>query len=64
MVRLSQEQIELGKLISDGLTYPEIAARLDITPRLAKSRTERLRWSLGGIKKREIPRVMRELGLI
>jgi DNA-binding CsgD family transcriptional regulator len=62
--KLTERQLHLGKLISEGLTYEEIARELGVSRRTAIHYTDRLRWILGVDKKRHIPRVMKELGLL
>lgn len=63
MHKFTERQLELGRLIEEGLTYNEIAERMGISPRTAKSYTDVLRHRLGVTRKRQIPHVMRELGL-
>lgn len=60
----TEKQIQLGRLISRGLTYEEIAVELGVSASAVKQRTDRLRWVLGVEKKRQIPEAMRELGLL
>jgi DNA-binding NarL/FixJ family response regulator len=62
--RFTDRQVELGRLIAEGLTYQEIADRLGVSSSTVRQRTDRLRWILGVEKKRQIPAVMRALGLI
>lgn len=64
MHSFTEKQIELGKLISRGLTYEEIAKELGVSSSTVRQRTDRLRWILGVEKKRQIAAVMRELGLL
>lgn len=64
MNKFTDKQVELGRLIAEGLTYEEIAARLGVSTSSVRQRTDRLRWVLGVEKKRQIPAVMRQLGLI
>lgn len=64
MHKLTDEQIALAKLIAEGLTYDEIGERLGQNPRSIKTQTDKLRWMLGVQKKRQIPQLMRELGLL
>lgn len=64
MREFTPKQLELAKLIDRGLTYEEIAAELGVSASAVKQRTDRLRWVLGVDKKRQIPAVMRQLGLL
>lgn len=64
MQPLNEYQMRVARLCADGLTYKEIGAALGISPRTAKSHVDRIRWSLGGIKKRQIGPYLRELGLL
>lgn len=64
MHSITDEQLQLAKLIGEGLTYEEIGRRLGINPRTVKTQTDRLRWTLGVNKKRLIPQRMKELGLM
>lgn len=64
MHRFTDKQVELGRLIAEGLTYAEMAQRLGVSNSTVRQRTDRLRWVLGVEKKRQIPSVMKELGLI
>lgn len=64
MHEFTKEQLQLGRLIEEGLTYSEIGARLGINPRTVKTQTDKVRWMLGVRHKRQIPKVMRDLGLL
>lgn len=64
MHKFTPKQLELIKLIDQGLTYDEIATRQGVSVRTVKSNTDRIRWLLGVEKKRLIPKVARDLGLI
>lgn len=62
--KFTPKQLELIKLIDQGLTYDEMAKRLGVSVRTVKSNTDRIRWLLGVEKKRLIPKVARDLGLL
>lgn len=64
MRKLEPGQLELARLIEEGLTYDEMADRLGISSSTVKKHTDRLRWALGVEKKRHIPKVLRDLGLL
>lgn len=64
MQKFTANQLALIKLIDQGLTYEEMGNRLGVSPRTVKYQTERIRWILGVEKKRQIPKVARDLGLI
>ena len=64
MHQITEAQLRLARLIAEGLTNDEIAVRLNISSRKVKADTDKLRWMLDVPKKRHIPRVMRELGLL
>jgi len=62
--KLTAEERRIAQLIADGLTYEEMAGRMGISPSTAKQHTALLRAALGVRYKRQIPGVMRELGLM
>lgn len=64
MRKLESGQLELARLIDEGLTYDQMADRLGVSVSAVKKQTERLRWTLGVEKKRYIPKVMKDLGLM
>lgn len=65
MTGLTNRQLEIARLIAEGLTYDEMGERLGISPRTVKAHTDVIRLKLGGLgKKRDIPRVLRDLGLM
>lgn len=64
MRRLTPEEQRIARFISDGLTYEEMADRMGISPSTVKQHTTLLRNALGVKFKRQIPGVMRELGLL
>lgn len=64
MHKFSEKQLEVARLIARGLTYAEMARELRISESAVKQRTDRLRFVLGVKRKRQIPQVMRDLGLI
>lgn len=64
MHKFTQDELALGRYVADGLTYGEIAQRLKVSESTVKARIANLRAVLGVQKKRQIPQVMRELGLL
>lgn len=64
MHKLTDEQLAIAKLIGEGLTHAEIGERLGKNPRSIKTQTDKLRWQLGVQKKRQIPQILRDLGLL
>ena len=61
---MTQRQYEVGQLVCENLTYDEIAERLGISKSTVKVHLDALRSKLGVEKKRQIPKAMREMGLI
>ena len=61
---VTPKELEVGKLIQQGYTYEEIADAMGISPRTAKSYTDRLKLKLNVEKKRHIPAALKEKGLI
>lgn len=57
-------EMETAQLISEGLTFNEMADRMGISPRTVIAYSNSLRLHLGVAKKYEIPAAMRELGLL
>lgn len=64
MHEITPRMLEIARLIADGQTYEEMGHSLGISPRTVKSHTDRMRLILGVKKKRHIPKVMRDLGLL
>lgn len=64
MQEFTKHQLEIARLIADGLTYEEMGKRLGISSRIAKYQTDIIRRKLGVRNKRSIPRIMRDLGII
>lgn len=60
--RVTYRQLEVARLIAQGLTYEEIGARLGVSARTAKAHGDTLRWRLGVTRKRHIPAALRNLG--
>jgi DNA-binding NarL/FixJ family response regulator len=64
MRKLEPGQLELARLIEQGLTYDQMAEKLGVSTSTVKKQTDRLRWTLGVEKKRHIPGILRGLGLL
>lgn len=64
MRRFTDEEKRIAQLIADGLTYEEMGRRLGVSASTAKQHTALLRNALGVKYKRQIPGVMRQLGLM
>lgn len=64
MALLTPRELEIARLIADGLTYEEMGNRLGISPRTVKAHTDKIRIKLGVSKKRHIPSVLRRLGIL
>lgn len=64
MQQLTPRELQIARLIADGLTYDEIGEALGCSGRTAKVHTDRIRLKLGIAKKRHIPRVLKELGIL
>ena len=59
--RITRRQLEIVELIANGCSNEEIGERLGISPRTAKVHCDALRHKLGVRRRRQIPRVFREL---
>lgn len=64
MHQFTEREMQIVRLIAEGLTYEEMGRRLGVSPRRVKQETDVIRSYLGVSKKRRIPQVMRELGLL
>lgn len=64
MHQFTEREMQIVRLIAEGLTYEEMGRRLSVSPRRVKQETDVIRSYLGVSKKRRIPQVMRELGLL
>jgi DNA-binding CsgD family transcriptional regulator len=54
-VRLSARQHEVARCIAEGMTDPEIARRLGISPRTVRMHSDALRARLGVTHRRQVP---------
>jgi DNA-binding CsgD family transcriptional regulator len=57
--RFTDRQREVVRLIAEGCSNVEIAARLGISPRTAKAHSDTLRIKLGVSRRRQIPAAFR-----
>lgn len=60
---LTDRQLEVGRMISRGMSNDEIASELGISPRTVKAHSDVLRDKLDVPRKRMIGQKMRDLGL-
>jgi DNA-binding CsgD family transcriptional regulator len=58
-IRFTDRQLEVVRLIAEGCSNEEIAARLGVTARTAKAHCDTLRTKLGVTRRRYIPRAYR-----
>lgn len=63
-VVISDRQMEVLKLIAEGLTNSEIGERLDMNPRTVKAHSDVLRAKLGVSRRRMLGTEARKRGLI
>lgn len=64
MHEFTARELAVARLLGSGHTHEEIAAELNVTHRTVKGITERIRWKLGINRSRDIPRVLKQLGVI
>lgn len=62
MVTLTPRELEIARLIAQGMTYKEMGEALGISPSTVKAYTDQVRRLLGLKHKRHIPAKLRELG--
>jgi DNA-binding CsgD family transcriptional regulator len=56
-------QVQIIRLIDQGLTYDEMGEQLGIAPRTVKAHADTIRIKLNVKRKRHIPRALRERGI-
>jgi DNA-binding CsgD family transcriptional regulator len=61
---LTKREIEVAKLLGENYTQAEVAEKLGVSARTVKAIAERIRLKLGVRRSREIPRVLKDLGVI
>lgn len=60
---LTARQLEVARLIAEGMTNDEIADRLAISPRTVKQTSDVIRLKLGVAHRRQIPQAMKVQGI-
>lgn len=63
MLSLTPRQVQIVRLIDQGMTYDEMGETLGIAPRTVKAHTDTIRIKLNVKRKRHIPRALRERGI-
>lgn len=63
MQKLTPRELSVIRLIERGFTYDEMGRELGISPRTVKAVTDRIRLKIGASKKRNIPDIVRRLGI-
>lgn len=64
MHELTARELEVARLLSEVKTFSEIGTELGISPRTVKQYADSTRLKLGVSRSRDIPRVLKELGVI
>jgi DNA-binding CsgD family transcriptional regulator len=59
---ITERQLEAVRLLAQGMTLGEIAGAMQIAPRTARSHLDEVRWKFQIRTRREIPRVLHDLG--
>ena len=62
VVTLTARELQIARLIAQGMTYQEMGDELDLSPATVKAYTDQVRRLLGLKHKRHIPAKLRELG--
>ncbi len=63
MLSFTPRQVQIIKLIDEGLTYEEMGDALGIAPRTVKAHADTIRIKLNVNRKRHIPKALRERGI-
>lgn len=61
---LTDREIQVARLVEEGLTNKEVGERLGITERTAKAHCDMIRFKIGISRRRLIPKVLRDLGIL
>lgn len=61
---LSERELQIARKLAEVKTIKEIATELGASERVIKANLDRLRLKLGVKRSRDIPRVLKELGVI
>ena len=59
---LTPRQVQIVRMIDQGMTYEEMGEALGVSPSTVKAHTNTLRYKLNVKKKRHIPQALREAG--
>jgi DNA-binding CsgD family transcriptional regulator len=61
-LNLTPRQLQIVRMIDQGMTYEEMGEALGVSPSTVKAHTNTLRYKLNVKKKRHIPQALRETG--
>lgn len=64
MLSLTPRQVQIVRLIDEGMTYEEMGDALGIAPRTVKAHTDTIRIKLNVKRKRHIPKALRDRGVV
>jgi len=64
MLSLTPRQVQIVRLIDQGMTYEEMGDKLGISSRTVKAHTDTIRLKLDVKRKRHIPQALRERGFV
>lgn len=64
MHELSEQELRVARLLAEVKTLQEIADEMGVSRRTVKMYTERMRLKLQVERSRDIPRTLKELGVI
>lgn len=64
MHELTERELQIARKLAEVKTIKEIALEIGASERVIKANLDRLRLKLGVKRSRDIPRVLKELGVI